>query len=62
MKLLWHSDGLVDFEGQFYKLEHARLDTEFYGQSQITAADRTTFVTGVVPAPLPTPIESSPGT
>ncbi len=30
MKLLWHSDGLVDFEGQFYKLEHARLDTELY--------------------------------
>ncbi len=30
IKLLWHSDGLVDFEGQFYKLEHARLDTEFY--------------------------------
>lgn len=30
IKLLWHSDGPVDFEGQFYKLEHARLDTEFY--------------------------------
>jgi len=31
IKLLWHSDGPVDFEGQFFKLEHARLDTEFYG-------------------------------
>ena len=30
IKLLWHSDGPVDFEGQFYKLEHARMDTEFY--------------------------------
>jgi len=31
IKLLWHSDGLVDFEGQFYTLEHARLDTELLG-------------------------------
>jgi len=23
IKLLWHSDGPVDFEGEFYKLEHA---------------------------------------
>lgn len=30
IKLLWHSDGPVDFEGQFFHLEHARLDTEFY--------------------------------
>lgn len=30
IKLLWHSDGPVDFEGHFYKLEHARLDTELY--------------------------------
>lgn len=30
IKLLWHSDGAVDFEGNFFKLEHARLDTEFY--------------------------------
>ncbi len=30
IKLLWHSDGPVDFEGKFYRLEHARLDTEFY--------------------------------
>ena len=28
IKLLWESDGPVDFEGQFYKLHHARLDTE----------------------------------
>lgn len=30
IKLLWETDGLVDFEGQFYKLEHARLDTDLY--------------------------------
>lgn len=30
IKLLWHSDGPVDFEGQFFHLHHARLDTEFY--------------------------------
>jgi phthiodiolone/phenolphthiodiolone dimycocerosates ketoreductase len=28
IRLLWESDGPVDFEGQFYKLHHARLDTE----------------------------------
>lgn len=31
IKLLWHSEGPVDFEGNFFQLEHARLDTEFYG-------------------------------
>lgn len=30
IKLLWHSDGPVDFEGKFYKLEHARMDAELY--------------------------------
>src|SRR6201994_3699422 len=30
IKLLWGSDGPVDFEGDFYRLEHARLDTEAY--------------------------------
>lgn len=30
IKLLWHSDGPVDFQGNFYHLEHARMDTEFY--------------------------------
>ncbi|HEX7854604.1 MAG TPA: LLM class flavin-dependent oxidoreductase [Sphingobium sp.] len=30
IKLLWQSDGPVDFEGSFYRLEHARLDTELY--------------------------------
>jgi len=30
IKLLWDSEGTVDFEGQFYKLEHARLDTDLY--------------------------------
>lgn len=30
IKLLWESEGTVDFEGQFYKLEHARMDTDLY--------------------------------
>jgi phthiodiolone/phenolphthiodiolone dimycocerosates ketoreductase len=30
IKLLWESDGFVDFEGQFYSLHHARMDTELY--------------------------------
>lgn len=30
IKLLWESDGPVDFEGQFFHLEHARLDTELF--------------------------------
>jgi phthiodiolone/phenolphthiodiolone dimycocerosates ketoreductase len=30
IKLLWESDGPVDFEGQYYTLHHARLDTEPY--------------------------------
>lgn len=30
IKLLWHSDGPVDFAGEFFTLEHARLDTELY--------------------------------
>lgn len=30
IKLLWESDGPVDFDGQFYHLDHARLDTELY--------------------------------
>ncbi|MDT5021947.1 MAG: phthiodiolone/phenolphthiodiolone dimycocerosates ketoreductase, partial [Mycobacterium sp.] len=29
-RLLWESDGPVDFDGQFYTLSHARLDTEPY--------------------------------
>ena len=28
IRLLWESDGPVDFTGQFYQLHHARLDTE----------------------------------
>ena len=31
IRLLWDSDGPVDFDGQFYRLHHARLDTEPYG-------------------------------
>jgi phthiodiolone/phenolphthiodiolone dimycocerosates ketoreductase len=31
IKLLWESDGPVDFEGRFYHLHHARLDAEPYG-------------------------------
>jgi phthiodiolone/phenolphthiodiolone dimycocerosates ketoreductase len=30
IKLLWQSDGPVDFEGQFFHLKHARMDTEPY--------------------------------
>jgi len=30
IKLLWESDGPVDFEGDFFHLEHARMDTEYY--------------------------------
>ncbi len=30
IKMLWDSDGPVDFEGRFHRLEHARLDTEPY--------------------------------
>ena len=33
IKLLWESDGPVDFEGEFYHLQHARLDTEPYDGS-----------------------------
>jgi phthiodiolone/phenolphthiodiolone dimycocerosates ketoreductase len=28
IKLLWESEGPVDFEGQFYRFHHARMDTE----------------------------------
>ncbi|MCE7795464.1 LLM class flavin-dependent oxidoreductase [Sphingobium sufflavum] len=30
IRLLWESDGPVDFEGQYYRLHHARMDTELY--------------------------------
>ena len=30
IRLLWESDGPVDFSGSFYKLHQARLDTEPY--------------------------------
>jgi phthiodiolone/phenolphthiodiolone dimycocerosates ketoreductase len=31
IRLLWESQGPVDFDGRFYRLRHARLDTEPYG-------------------------------
>lgn len=31
IRLLWRSDGPVDFAGRFYRLDGARLDTEPYG-------------------------------
>ena len=31
IELLWNSDGPVDFEGRFFHLQHARLDTDLYG-------------------------------
>jgi phthiodiolone/phenolphthiodiolone dimycocerosates ketoreductase len=30
LRLLWEADGPVDFDGRFYTLKHARLDTEPY--------------------------------
>jgi phthiodiolone/phenolphthiodiolone dimycocerosates ketoreductase len=30
IKLLWETDGFVDFEGEFYSMHHARMDTELY--------------------------------
>ena len=30
IKLLWESDGPIDFEGEFYHLHHARMDAELY--------------------------------
>lgn len=30
IKMVWESDGPIDFDGQFHHLEHARLDTEPY--------------------------------
>ncbi|OBI19645.1 luciferase [Mycobacterium sp. E2462] len=33
IRLLWDSDGPVDFDGRFYTLRHARLDTEPYAGS-----------------------------
>jgi phthiodiolone/phenolphthiodiolone dimycocerosates ketoreductase len=30
IQLLWRSEGPVDFDGQFYQLHHARMDTEPY--------------------------------
>lgn len=30
IRLLWESDGPIDFEGRFCRLQHARLDTEPY--------------------------------
>jgi phthiodiolone/phenolphthiodiolone dimycocerosates ketoreductase len=30
IRLLWDSRGPVDFDGQFFRLQHARLDTEAY--------------------------------
>lgn len=30
IKLLWESDRPIDFQGRFFQLEHARLDTELY--------------------------------
>jgi len=30
IKLLWESEGPVDFDGNFYRLEHARMDAELF--------------------------------
>jgi phthiodiolone/phenolphthiodiolone dimycocerosates ketoreductase len=31
IRLLWESDGPVDFAGEFFRLDHARMDTEPFG-------------------------------
>jgi phthiodiolone/phenolphthiodiolone dimycocerosates ketoreductase len=31
IRMLWASEGPVDFEGRFYRLHHARMDTELHG-------------------------------
>lgn len=33
IKMLWEADGPIDFEGNFFRLEHARLDTEYFGDT-----------------------------
>ncbi|AFM18330.1 flavin-dependent oxidoreductase, F420-dependent methylene-tetrahydromethanopterin reductase [Mycolicibacterium chubuense NBB4] len=33
IRLLWESEGPVDFDGRFFRLRHARLDTEPFGGS-----------------------------
>lgn len=30
IKLLWQSEGTVDFEGKFFRLQHARMDTDLF--------------------------------
>lgn len=30
IKTLWQSEGTIDFEGKFFRLQHARMDTELY--------------------------------
>lgn len=30
IRMLWESDGPIDFEGQFFRLHHARMDTDLY--------------------------------
>ena len=40
IRLLWDSDGPVDFDGQFYHLHHARLDTEPYEGKRPADLDR----------------------
>ena len=40
IRLLWDSDGPVDFDGRFYHLHHARLDTEPYRRRVPADLDR----------------------
>jgi phthiodiolone/phenolphthiodiolone dimycocerosates ketoreductase len=32
IRLLWESEGLVDFDGKFFKLYHARMDTDLFNK------------------------------
>ena len=65
IRLLWESEGPVDFDGEFYTLRHARLDTEPYedrfppiwlgasGPRMLEIAGR--YADGWIPANQPTP-------
>jgi phthiodiolone/phenolphthiodiolone dimycocerosates ketoreductase len=53
IRLLWESDGPVDFDGQFYRLHHARLDTEPYEGRMLDIAGR--YADGWWPAGAWTP-------
>ena len=56
IKLLWESDGPVDFAGEFYHLEHARLDTELYDGKCAADLDRRGRARGCWGSPAAMPM------